>query len=66
MNDNRIKKKYLKKIDELKKHNFYYYNENKPIIDDAKYDLLKFEILELEKRYKFLRSGYSPNKKVGF
>jgi DNA ligase (NAD+) len=66
MNDNRIKKKYLKKIDELKKHNFYYYNENKPIIDDAKYDLLKFEILELEKKYKFLTSGYSPNKKVGF
>ena len=66
MNDENIKKKYLFKIELLKKHNKHYYDKSKPIISDQEYDLLKKDIIDSEKRYKFLKSENSPSQKVGF
>ena len=41
---------YIKKINLLKKHNNLYFNKDNPEIADAKYDNLKKEIIELEKK----------------
>ena len=61
-----IKKNYLKKINLINKYNKAYYKNNNPIVDDFKYDNLKLEILDLEKKYKFLKSDKSPSLIVGF
>ena len=54
-----IKKKitdtYKKKIALIKKHNKYYYNDDKPQISDADYDKLKNEVLDLEKKNVYLK-----------
>ena len=65
MNRN-IEQEYQKKIDELIKHNKVYYENSSPIISDSQYDKLKKKILDLEKKYKFLKSNFSPAKIVGF
>ena len=44
------------KLKELKKHNNLYFNKDKPVISDADYDLLKKELLDLEKKNKFLKN----------
>ena len=61
-----IKKIYTNKIKELNNHNNLYYEKSKPIISDAKFDELKNEIINLEKKYTFLKSKISPNIAVGF
>ena len=61
-----IKKKYLKKISKLQNLNKAYYEKNSPNITDREFDLLKNEILSLEKKYKFLNSDQSPSQSVGF
>ena len=61
-----IKKKYLIKIKELNKHNLHYYQKSKPLISDGEYDKLKKDIIELEKKYSYLRSNLSPSNIVGF
>ena len=66
MNDKELEIKYLKKIDLFKKYNKHYYDKDKPIVSDQKFDLLKKEIIDLEYRYKFLKSKYSPTKSIGF
>ncbi len=65
MNKN-IKLNYLRKIDEFKKHNKLYYENSSPKISDKEFDKLKKEILELEKKYTFLKSNFSPSEVVGF
>ena len=66
MIDEKINQKYLKKIKLLQKYNKHYYNLNKPLIDDFKFDELKSEIIDLEKKYKFLKNKSSPSNSVGF
>ena len=65
MNKN-IEQEYQKKIDELIKHNKLYFENSSPIISDSKYDKLKKKVLDLEKKYKYLKSDFSPSKTVGF
>ena len=65
MNKDKIIKDYKTKIRELIKNNKYYYEDNKPRIDDQEYDKLKNKILLLEKEYPFLRDSSSPSLKVG-
>ena len=65
MNKREIKNKYNLKLKELNKHNKLYYNKSKPIISDSEYDNLKLDILNLEKKYKYLKSVKSPSKIVG-
>ena len=62
---NEIKKIYQTKIKELTKHNKLYYEDSKPIISDADYDILKKKILELENKYNFLKKNNSPSITVG-
>jgi DNA ligase (NAD+) len=66
MNDKLILKEYNKKIKLLTFYNKKYFNENISIIIDSEYDLLKKEILELEKNYSFLTNKNSPSKIVGY
>ncbi len=60
-----IKKKYKEKIKSLGYFNKKYYDENISEINDSDYDFLKKEILELEKKYTFLKSKNSPQIMVG-
>ena len=46
-----VKNSYKKKLNDLKKFNHSYYNNDKSLISDADYDLLKKEINNLEKKY---------------
>ena len=55
MKNSDIKIKYLEKINQLEKYNNLYYNKSSPIVDDSDYDKLKKEILDIEKKYSFLR-----------
>ena len=62
---NELKKKYQIKLKELNKHNKLYYEDSKPILSDADYDILKKEILNLENKYNFLKKKNSPSLAVG-
>ena len=62
----KIKKDYLRRIKKLTKFNESYYNKNKSLVPDADYDLLKEEIINLEKTYNFLDHKDSPSKIVGY
>ena len=61
--DKLIKKNYLKKINLINKYNKAYYKNSRPVVDDFEYDNLKIEILELENKYKFLKSNKSKKRK---
>jgi DNA ligase (NAD+) len=60
-----IIRQYKSKIESLKKNNNFYFNDDSPKISDAEYDLLKQEILKLEKEYKYLRDLNLIQKIVG-
>ena len=66
MIDEKINKKYLKKIKLFNKYNKYYYDLNEPLVKDHIFDELKKEILNLEKKYDFLNHKDSPKNSVGF
>ena len=66
MNEKLLKKKYLKKILDLQKFNKAYFDNNDPLVSDLDYDKLKKDILELEKKYNFLKNPNSPSLIVGF
>ena len=66
MKKDEIIKNYNYKLKELFNHNKLYYDKSKPIISDSKYDKLKYDILELENKYKFLKNNKSPDKVVGY
>ena len=66
MNEDKIKKNYQLKIKEFRRNNRLYFEKNSPAISDADFDKIKKEILELEKKYKFLKSKYSPSKILGY
>ena len=61
-----IKKKYFEKIDEYRKHNQLYYENSRPKITDNEYDKLKKEIINLENKFPYLKSKFSPNNSVGY
>ena len=74
MSNDLIKKDYLKKIKLIQKYNKYYYDKDKPIVTDQKYDLLKKEIIDGDgyaivkipnlKKFENLRNSFL--KKMGF
>ena len=61
-----IIKNYLKKINLIEKHNKAYYGKDAPTVPDSKFDELKKNILDLEKKYTFLKKYGSINHKIGF
>ena len=66
MQNEEIKKNYLKKIKRFNDCNKNYYDKSKPLVSDAEFDELKAEILELEKKYDFLENSNSPSSSIGF
>jgi DNA ligase (NAD+) len=66
MNKDAIKKKYEKKIKLYKLYNKKYHNENISEISDTDFDILKKEIIEIEKKNKFLNHKDSPSNSVGY
>ena len=61
----KIEIEHKKKIQNLKKHNKYYFIEDSPKINDSDYDKLKKDIKELEKKYPYLKKKNSVDKIVG-
>ncbi len=66
MKESEIRNYYYKKINELKKHNKLYFDKSSPKISDKEYDEIKKEILDLEKKYSYLKSSLSPSNSLGF
>ena len=66
MNVKKIELLYKKKIKLLEKYNKEYYQKSKPSISDNEYDIIKNDILSLEKKYDFLKSKNSPSQIVGY
>ena len=66
MNKISIKKDYFNKIKLLNKYNKFYYDKSNPIVSDNDYDILKKNIIEIEKKYPKLISKESPSFSVGF
>ncbi len=66
MKESEIKKKYETKIQELKTHNKFYFEDSSPKISDKEYDNLKKEIIKLEKKYSYLKSSSSPSTSLGY
>ena len=66
MNDALVRKDYLKKIQKIHKLNKAYYEDSVPEISDQEYDSLKQQIIDLENKYKSLKSKLSPSISVGF
>ncbi len=62
----KIIKEYKEKIKELKKHNKLYFSDDNPQITDSDYDLIKKEIIDMEKRFPFLeKKSFSSSNIVG-
>jgi len=61
-----IIKNYLKKVKLIEQNNKSYYDKDAPTISDHKYDVLKKETFELEKKFLFLKKFGSINNKIGF
>jgi len=66
MQKKNIEKVYIEKINKLKKFNRAYFEYDNPIISDKDYDFIKQEILDLEKRYSYLKNRNSPSQTVGY
>ncbi len=66
MNKKEIQISYRKKIKLINQYNKFYYAESNPLVLDKEYDHLKNDILELEKKHKFLNSIKSPSEIVGY
>ena len=64
-NKSEIINSYKKKINQLKKHNKLYFNNDNPVITDAEYDNLKKEILDLEEKNNFLKKLSLSHKIIG-
>ena len=59
------KKEYKKKVKQYKKYSKKYFEDNAPIVSDQDFDLLKKEILDLEKKFNF-NDKDSPSTTLGF
>ncbi len=59
------KKRIEELSEELRQHNYRYYNEDAPIISDYDFDMLLKELQELEDKYPEFADENSPTKRVG-
>ncbi len=64
-NKPKILSEYKEKIKILIKHNKYYFKDDSPKISDHQYDNLKKELINLEKKYSFLKKENLLSKIVG-
>ena len=61
-----IEKAYIEKVSNLKKYNKAYFQYDNPIVSDIDYDKFKKKILDLEKKYTYLKKKNSPSQEVGY
>ena len=61
----KIIKQFKSKVKSLKKHNKLYHLNDSPNISDSLYDKIKIDILELEKKYPYLKKIENINNIVG-
>ena len=61
-----IEKIYIEKVNQLKKYNKAYFEQDNPIVSDVDYDKIKIKILDLEKKYIYLKNKNSPSQKIGY
>ena len=61
----KIKKQYKLKVQKLLKYNQYYFEKDKPIVDDLEYDQLKQDLTKLAKKHSFLKKIKNIDKLVG-
>ncbi len=66
MQKKEIEKIYIKKINKLKKYDKAYFEHDSPLISDKDYDGIKQVVLDLERKYKYLKDQNSPSQKVGY
>ncbi len=62
---NKILGEYKKKLNQLKIYSKLYFIDDNPKITDAEFDKLKISIINLEKKYPFLKKKGSVNKIIG-
>jgi len=66
MQKKEVDKIYTKKINKLQKYDQAYFEHDSPLISDKDYDGIKQEVLNLERKYKYLKDQNSPSQKVGY
>ena len=65
MNKIKIKEIYKEKFKKFIKFNQSYFEKDRPIVSDSEFDKLKNELLELAKKYPFLKKINDLDKIVG-
>jgi len=66
MERKKIEKEYNDKVKKITKYDKAYFQDDNPIASDKDYDQIKQEILNLEKKYSYLKNKNSPSQKVGY
>lgn len=62
---NHIKKRYDELIELIERYNYHYYHLNQPLVDDATYDELMLELIEIEQKHPAMKRDDSPAQRVG-
>ena len=65
-NKKKIQDEYKKKVNRLINLNKAYFDKDKPIVSDSEFDKLKQELIDISKKYTFLKKIKDLNKIVGF
>ena len=65
-NQEKIKNLYKEKVKKLFDFNKAYFEKDNPIISDFEFDLLKKELVQLAKKYPFLKKVENLDNLVGF
>ena len=65
LKSSKVKKEYKEKIKQYKRYSKKYFEDSSPVVSDQDFDLLKKEILDLEKKFN-LSDKDSPSKSLGF
>ena len=66
MKDKRkIEQEFLKQLENLKKHNKFYFTDDSPRISDYEYDKLRIRITAIESRFPNLKEEDGPTTSVG-
>ena len=65
-NKKKIQDEYKKKVNRLLNLNKAYFDKDKPIVSDSEFDKLKQELINISKKYTFLKKIKDLNNIVGF
>ncbi len=62
---NSVEARYNELVALIEKYNYHYYTLDAPLVDDAQYDELMRELVEIEREHPSLKRDTSPSKRVG-